>query len=187
MIDSLHIGYSKIIYNTLKSYDKIEKQDMACRFGYKKTNEIIRYALDGKQLELAQREKNLKSYYDVVINNGIEDFVNKTKFVDAVQSYRNKAGYGSHFDFVTHENYIGFENEETKFLDSFMRSVNMMECKQYTEEEKKKADRVIAKIRKDRVEKNKQAYFKRIAKKKKNIFSLFKSISKVKLPDAPIE
>ena len=171
----LHIGYSKIFFNAFKELNDFEKKDIVARFGHEKIDQIIKYTIDGRQKELIEREKHLKSYYYVVRENDLEEYVNKYKFDEAVESYRRKAGYGSHFDFVEQKNYIGFENDETKFLKSFGQSIKYIKCNRYTPEEKARADALISDIKQKRLEENKKKYIRRIkAKQSNNIFSIIK-------------
>ncbi len=188
MIERLDIGYSKIFYNTFNELTDYEKKDLVRRMGQKNVNNIIDFTLKGKRLELSKREAVFKNYFDVIQENNLQEFIPQYKLEYVVNSYRNKAGYGSHFDWVSQDNYIGFENDETKFLDRFRASLRVIDDIHYTKEEREKADIKINQIRENRRQRYVKEFVSRkneLKRKNRRFKKFFRKIMSHKLLDAP--
>lgn len=190
MIERLHIGYSKIFYNSFNELTDYEKKDLVRRMGLDEVNKVVSFTLKGKRLELSKREATFKKYSDVIQEKGLQEFISKTELDSVVDEYKNKAGYGLHFDFVSQDNYVGFENDETKFLDRFRSSISHYDDRPYTPEERAKADKELISIK----EKRRQDYIKKYVarkdalKRKNGLFKRFlRKITNHELLDAPAE
>ncbi len=188
MIERLHIGYSKIFYNSFNELGDYEKKDLVRRMGLDEVNKVINFTLKGKRLELSKREAVFEKYSNVIQEKGLQEFISDTELKSVVNEYKNKAGYGLHFDFVSQDNYVGFENDETKFLDSFRSSISYYDDRPYTPKEKEEADQELNRIREKRRQKYVKAYVARkdALKRKNGIFKRFlRRFTNHELLDAP--
>lgn len=167
MLERTQVGFAKVMGNILKDMTDIEMEDLIRRYGKEEVCKMIDFTRYGKRQELEQREKKLDKYFDIVKQKGLNNYVNAYAMEDALRSFQQKAGYGTHFDIVTQDNYIGFENEETKFLDNLKYMIERTDFTPYSsKEEKNMMGEKVKKIREDRLELNKQKYDKRVEKLK---------------------
>ncbi len=167
MLERTQVGFAKVMGNILKDMTDIEMEDLIRRYGKEEVCKMIDFTRYGKRQELEQRERKLDKYFNIVKQKGLNNYVNAYAMKDALRTFQQKAGYGTHYDIETQDNYIGFENEETKFLDNLKYMIERTDFAPYSsKEEEKMMGEKVKKIREDRLELNKQKYDKRIEKLK---------------------